>query len=168
MRGRVLTLRLASHPSLNTAETPGPWRFGGDGTSLRESATKDQICNLAPSLEYNWVPEHQPFHILSPSPTPTSTSASNVWVHRHTGQSLFSSAWPIVLLRNRSGPWSRGLNAIQPSCPLSSLPLLPSILPIIRVFSNESALCIRWPKHWSFNFSINSSNEQSELISFAS
>ena len=45
-----------------------------------------------------------------------------------------------------------------------SLLLLPSILPSIRVFSNESALCIRWPKYW--NFSIRSSTEYSELIFF--
>ena len=47
-------------------------------------------------------------------------------------------------------------------------PLLlpPSIFPSIRVFSNESALLIRWPKHWSFSFSISPSNEYSELISF--
>ena len=44
--------------------------------------------------------------------------------------------------------------------------LLPSIFPSIRVFSNESALCIRWPKYWSFSFSINPSNEYSGLISF--
>ena len=44
--------------------------------------------------------------------------------------------------------------------------LLPSIFPSIRVFSNESALCIRWPKYWSFSFSICLSNEYSELISF--
>ena len=44
--------------------------------------------------------------------------------------------------------------------------LLPSIFPSIRVFSNESALCIRWPKYWSFSFSINLSNEYSGLISF--
>ena len=42
--------------------------------------------------------------------------------------------------------------------------LLPSIFPSIRVFSNESALCIRWPKYWSFSFSISPSNECSELI----
>ena len=45
-----------------------------------------------------------------------------------------------------------------------SLLLLPSIFPSIRVFSNESALCIRWPKYWSFSFSISPSNEYSELI----
>jgi len=44
--------------------------------------------------------------------------------------------------------------------------LLPSIFPSIRVSSNESVLCIRWPKYWSFSFSINSSNEYSGLISF--
>ena len=63
------------------------------------------------------------------------------------------------------------------SCPLSwwchptisschPLLLLPSIFPSIRVFSNESALRIRWPKYWSFSFSISPSNEHSGLISF--
>ena len=48
-------------------------------------------------------------------------------------------------------------------CPLL---LLPSIFPSMRVFSNESALHIRWPKYWSFNFSISPSNEHPGLISF--
>ena len=67
--------------------------------------------------------------------------------------------------------------AYSNSCPLSRwchptisssvvLLLLPSIFPSIRVFSNESALHIRWPKYWSFSFSISSSNEYSGLISF--
>ena len=43
--------------------------------------------------------------------------------------------------------------------------LLPSIFPSIRVFSNESAVCIRWPKYWSFSFSISPCNEYSGLIS---
>ena len=46
------------------------------------------------------------------------------------------------------------------------LPLLPSVFPSIRVFSNESALHIRWPKYWSFSFSISPSNEYSGSISF--
>ena len=57
-------------------------------------------------------------------------------------------------------------DAIQPSHPLLSLLLPPSIFPRIRVFSNESFLCIRWPKYWSFSFSISPSNEYSGLISF--
>ena len=44
--------------------------------------------------------------------------------------------------------------------------LLPSIFPSIRVFSNESVLCIRWPKYWNFHFGFSPSNEYSELISF--
>ena len=47
-----------------------------------------------------------------------------------------------------------------------SLLLLPSIFHRIRVFSNESVLCIRWPKYWNFSFSISPSNEYSGLISF--
>ena len=56
-------------------------------------------------------------------------------------------------------------DAIQPSHPLSS-PSPPTFIPSIRVFSNESALCIRWPKYWSFSFNISPSNEYSGLISF--
>ena len=71
-------------------------------------------------------------------------------------------------------PYPRGyLN----SCPLSwwcypailsshLLPLLPSTFPSIRVFSNELAICIRWPQFWSFSFSISPSTEYSGLISF--
>ena len=44
--------------------------------------------------------------------------------------------------------------------------LLPSVLPSIRVFSSELAVCIRWPKYWSFSFSISLSNENSGLVSF--
>ena len=47
-----------------------------------------------------------------------------------------------------------------------TLRLLPSIFPSIRVFSNKSALCIRWPKYWSFSFNISPSNEHPGLISF--
>ena len=56
-------------------------------------------------------------------------------------------------------------NAIQPSYPLSS-PSPPAFNPSIRVFSNKSVLPIRWPKYWSFSFSISPSNEYSGLISF--
>ena len=56
--------------------------------------------------------------------------------------------------------------AIQPSHPLSPLLLLPPIPPSIRVFSNESTLCMRCPKYWSFSFSISPSKEHPGLISF--
>ena len=57
-------------------------------------------------------------------------------------------------------------DAIQYLILYHPLLLLPSIFPRIRVFSNESLLCIRWPKHWSFSFSISPSNEYSGLTSF--
>ena len=58
------------------------------------------------------------------------------------------------------------IELVMPSNLCSPLFLPPSIFPSIRVFSNESVLHIRWPKYWSFSFSISPSNEYSELISF--
>ena len=60
--------------------------------------------------------------------------------------------------------WVSG--AIQPSQPLSSPILLPLIFPSIRVFSNESVLCIRWLKSWNFRFSISTSNKYLGFIFF--
>ena len=57
-------------------------------------------------------------------------------------------------------------DAIQPSHPLSSPLLLPSIFPSIRVFPNELVFCIRWPKYWSFSFSSSPSSEYPGLIFF--
>ena len=65
-----------------------------------------------------------------------------------------------------------GLMSIELVMPFNHLILCwsllppPSIFPSIRVFSSESALCIRWPKHWNFSFSFSPSNEYSGLISF--
>ena len=57
-------------------------------------------------------------------------------------------------------------DAIQPSHPLSSPSPLPPVPPSIRVFSNESTLRMRWPKSWSFSFSISPSNEHPGLTNF--
>ena len=68
-----------------------------------------------------------------------------------------------------SSPKPMSIESVMPSNHLvlcRPLLLLPSIVPSIRVFSNESVLCIRWPKYWSFSFSISPSNEYSWLISF--
>ena len=64
---------------------------------------------------------------------------------------------------------TQSIKSVMPSNHLilcHPLLLLPSIFPSIRVFSNESVLCIRWPKYWSFSFNITASNEYSGLISF--
>ena len=57
-------------------------------------------------------------------------------------------------------------DAIQSPHTLLPPLLLPSIFPSIRVFSNKCALCLRWPKYWSFSFSISPSSEYTELMSF--
>ena len=73
----------------------------------------------------------------------------------------FTSSWS--LLRFMSLELVTLCNHLILGCPLL---LLPSVFPSIRVFSNESALCIRWPKYWSFSFSISPSNEYLGFISF--
>ena len=88
---------------------------------------------------------------------------------------LFATPWTAALQAPLSFTISQSLlkliciELVMPSshltlcCPLL---LVSSVFPSIRVLSNESALCIRWPKYWSFSFSISSSNEYSGLISF--
>ena len=71
--------------------------------------------------------------------------------------------------QSRIPPRPMSIESVMPSnhlilcCPLL---LLPSIFPSTRVFSNESALCMRWPKYWNFSFNISPTNEHSGLISF--
>ena len=74
----------------------------------------------------------------------------------------------LSITNSQSPPKLLSIESVMPSNHLLCCPLLLllSIFPIIRVFSNESALCIRWPKYWSFSFNISSSNEHSGLISF--
>ena len=88
---------------------------------------------------------------------------------------LFAAPWIAAHEASLSITNSRNLlklmsiTSVMPSNHLilcRSLLLLPSIFPIIRVFSNESTLLIRWPKYWSFSYSISPSNEYSGLISF--
>ena len=88
---------------------------------------------------------------------------------------LFAAPWTAALQASLSFSTSQSLfklmsiESVMPSNHLifcHPLSLLPSIFPSIRMFSNESALCIIWSKHWSFSFSISSSNEYSGLISF--
>ena len=75
---------------------------------------------------------------------------------------------PPSITNSRSTPKPMSIESVMPSNHLifcRPLLLLPSVFPSIRVFSNESALCIRWPKYWSFSFSISPSREHPGLIS---
>ena len=81
------------------------------------------------------------------------------------------SATPYISARQASlSNTNSRIESVMPSSHLilcRPLLLLPPIPPSIRVFSNESALCMRWPKYWSFSFSISPSNEHPGLISFS-
>ena len=77
--------------------------------------------------------------------------------------------WLGGITNSRSLPKPMFIKSVMPSNPLilcRPLLLLPSIFPNIRVFSNESALRITWPKYWSFSFNISPSNKHPGLISF--
>ena len=83
------------------------------------------------------------------------------WTAAHQASWFFTLSWSLLKVMS--------IESVMPSnllilCHL--LLLLPSIVPSTRVFSNESALCIRWPKHWSFSFNISPSNEHPGLIAF--
>ena len=83
------------------------------------------------------------------------------WTAAHQPSLSFTISWSLLKLVS--------IESVMPSNHLvlcHPLLLLPSIFPSIRVFSNESALCIRFPKYWSFSFSISPSDEYPGLISF--
>ena len=83
------------------------------------------------------------------------------WTAAHQASLSITSSQSLLKLMS--------IESVKPSNHLilcRPLLLLPSIFPSIRVFSSESVLCIRWPKYWSFSFSISPSNEYSGLISF--
>ena len=83
------------------------------------------------------------------------------WTAAHQASLSLTNSWSLLKLKS--------VASVMPSNHLSlchPFLLLTSIFPSIRVFSNESVLRIRWPKYWSFNFSISPSNEYSGLISF--
>ena len=94
-------------------------------------------------------------------------SPSRVW--------LFATPWTaacqasLSVTNSQSSPKLMSIELVMPSNHLilcRPLLLLHSIFPSTRVFSNESALCIRWPKYWSFSFNISPYNEHQGLISF--
>ena len=102
---------------------------------------------LAQSVQFSWVSQ------LCPTLCNPSTAA------RQASLSITNSRSLLKLMSIESVMPSNHLILCRP------LLLLPSVFPSIRVFSNESVLHIRWPKYWSFSFSISPSNEYSELIS---
>jgi len=157
-------------------------RFTDGGTGARRTQVRD--CRPE-GLTWDWRP-HLPASIL------TVMTAGNLlnclWVfglsfsiHKFNSVQLlsrvqlFATPWTAACQASLSitNSWSLpkliSIESVMPSNHLifcHPLLLLPSIFPSIRVFSNESALCIRWPKYWSFSFNISPSNEHPGLISF--
>ena len=116
---------------------------------------------------FRWSEENPERHKVSVCKTPLLFGLSRIqlfaipWTAACQASLSFTISWSLLKLMC--------IESVMPSnhlilcCPLL---LLTSIFPNIRVFPNESALCIRWPKYWSFNFGISPSNEYSGLISF--
>ena len=149
-------------------------RVGEKGFPPTESDPK--YCSTCSEIH-----SHPPFHFLggnapklpSLKQGPPSTSFSSVqslnrvrlfvdpWTAAHEVSLSIISSWSLCKLMS--------IKSVMPSNHLilcHPLFLPPSIFPSIRIFSSESVLHIRWPKYWSFSFSINPSNEYSGLISF--
>ena len=100
---------------------------------------------------------------------------SSVQLSRSVVSNSFATPWTtarqasLSITNSRSPPKPMSIESVMPSNHLILCPpllLLPSIFPSMRVFSNESALRMRWPKDWSFSFNISPSNEYPQLISF--
>ena len=114
------------------------------------------ICsNMDKPLDYHirWSETVSQFNfsVISDSATP--------WTAAHLASLSITNSWNLLKLMS--------IKSMMPANHLifrHPILLLPSILPSIRVFSNWSVLCIRWPKHWSFRFSISLSNKYSRLI----
>ena len=113
------------------------------------------------SAEHSW---HSPISVSSVLNSVQLLSCvqffASPWTAAHQASRSFASPWSLLKLMS--------IESMMPSnlLILCRPLLLPSISPSIRVFSSESALCIRWPKCWSFSLSIVPSNEYSGLISF--
>ena len=109
------------------------------------------------------------FKILCSSVCPSVSQFSRSIVSDSVTSWIAACQASLSITNSRSSPRLTSIESVMPSshlilgCPLL---LLPPIPPSIRVFSNESTLCIRWPKYWNFSFSIIPSKEQPGLISF--
>ena len=110
--------------------------------------------------------------LFSPICAPRTGNGSVNSVQLFSRAWLFATPWTaarqasLSITNSRSPPKPMAIESVMPSnrlilcCPL---PLLPAIFPSIRVFSNESALCIKWPKCWSFSFNISPSSETGKV-----
>ena len=136
-------------------------------------STAQLLCSHPyPVLDGSWR-RRSGWHYEMPSYTQDTDQLSSVQSLSHVW--LFVTPWTaarkasLSITDSQSPPKPMSIKLMMPSNHLilcHPLFLLSSIFPSIRVFSNESALCIRWPKYWSFSFNISPFNEYPGLISF--
>ena len=131
------------------------------------------VYGILQGRKMEWIAITSPGNLPNSGTEPTSPSFSSVQllscIH------LFATPWTaarqasLSITNSWSLPKFMSIESVMPSNHLilcHPLLLPPSVFPRIRVFSNESALLIRWPKYWSFSFNISPSNEHAEVISF--
>ena len=123
------------------------------------------IYGLSPKKTYRWPIQETMFNFATYSVQFSCSVVSNS-LRPHESQHAKAS---LSIINSRSSLRFMSIESVMPSSHLilcHPLLLLPQIPPSIKVFSNESTLCMRWPKYWSFSFSIISSKEIPGLISF--
>ena len=162
-------------PAIQETQEMGIWSLGWEDPLEEEMATHSNIL----PWKIPWTEEPGWLQSLG-SQTVRHNWASNIHNQLSSVQSLsrvrlFVTIWTaarqasLSITNSQSPPRSVSIELVMPSshlilcCPLL---LLPSIFPSIRVFSNELALCMRWPKYWSFSFNISPSSEHPGLMSF--
>ena len=153
--------------SWDQSETP-PNTWGNAARMWSQGNTSSHFLFL-----FNWRMCFLSFHSqsLSPSISAPCSVQFNHSVISNSATPRFAAHQAFLSITNsRSLLKLMSIESVMPFNHLTlcrPLLLLPSIFPSIRVFSNESVLRIRWPKYWSFSFSISPSNEYSGLISFS-
>ena len=128
---------------------------------LMKVKEKSEKAGLKLNIQKTKIMGSGPISLVQFSRSVMSNSATPRTAAYHVSLSITNSQSLLKLMSIESVMPSNYLILCHP------LLLLPSIFPSIRVFSNESVLRIRWPKYWSFSFSISASNEYSGLISFS-
>ena len=132
------------------------------------------VCSSHTILKKLWILWWKGLKVLSNAQFSSDQSCRSVVSFRRSivsdSATPWTAAWQVPLSITNSEfsqtHVHRVSDAIHHLTLCRPLLFLPSIFPGIRVFSNESALCIRWTKYWSFSFSISPSSEYSKLISF--
>ena len=132
-------------------------------TILPGRSTHHAVC-LAPSIPHSLPPEG-----FVPSTALMASTLLPVVVQLLSRVQLFVTPWTEAHQAFLSFAITMSIESVMPSNPLilcCPLLFLPSTFPSIRIFCSQSALLTRWPKYWSFSFSISPSNEYSRLVSF--